>query len=118
MLELLIFFFKQKTAYELRISDWSSDVCSSDLNIWKPTDFTGQAGDFPWGHYFDAAGVAGQAEYLVGKPSSFSGEAKAFAAAPLAVIKDYATLKVLSAYASYLSTPFDEADFAFYGTVL
>src|SRR3546814_18174409 len=26
-----IFFFKQKTAYELRISDWSSDVCSSDL---------------------------------------------------------------------------------------
>src|SRR3546814_17972080 len=27
----LFFFFKQKTAYELRISDWSSDVCSSDL---------------------------------------------------------------------------------------
>src|SRR3546814_9890966 len=26
------FFFKQKTPYELRISDWSSDVCSSDLN--------------------------------------------------------------------------------------
>src|SRR3546814_12642114 len=28
---MLFFFFKQKTAYELRISDWSSDVCSSDL---------------------------------------------------------------------------------------
>src|SRR3546814_5955975 len=28
---LYFFFFKQKTAYELRISDWSSDVCSSDL---------------------------------------------------------------------------------------
>src|SRR3546814_683581 len=28
----IIFFFKQKTAYEMRISDWSSDVCSSDLN--------------------------------------------------------------------------------------
>src|SRR3546814_7750760 len=28
---LLFFFFQQKTAYELRISDWSSDVCSSDL---------------------------------------------------------------------------------------
>src|SRR3546814_4769841 len=26
-----LFFFKQKTAYEMRISDWSSDVCSSDL---------------------------------------------------------------------------------------
>src|SRR3546814_3660522 len=31
MLLSLFFFFKQKTAYEMRISDWSSDVCSSDL---------------------------------------------------------------------------------------
>src|SRR3546814_5957685 len=32
-----IFFFKQKTAYEMRISDWSSDVCSSDLFIAQVT---------------------------------------------------------------------------------
>src|SRR3546814_15961802 len=31
MCSSLFFFFKQKTAYEMRISDWSSDVCSSDL---------------------------------------------------------------------------------------
>src|SRR3546814_3442448 len=31
MFFLFFFFFKQKTAYEMRISDWSSDVCSSDL---------------------------------------------------------------------------------------
>src|SRR3546814_1116689 len=31
IVSMCIFFFKQKTAYELRISDWSSDVCSSDL---------------------------------------------------------------------------------------
>src|SRR3546814_7330538 len=31
MLLVVFFFFKQKTAYEMRISDWSSDVCSSDL---------------------------------------------------------------------------------------
>src|SRR3546814_4336736 len=30
---LFVFFFKQKTAYEMRISDWSSDVCSSDLAL-------------------------------------------------------------------------------------
>src|SRR3546814_1932792 len=30
---LVFFFFKQKTAYEMRISDWSSDVCSSDLPV-------------------------------------------------------------------------------------
>src|SRR3546814_505183 len=32
---LVVLFFKQKTAYEMRISDWSSDVCSSDLNAVK-----------------------------------------------------------------------------------
>src|SRR3546814_18107682 len=31
----MFFFFKQKTAYEMRISDWSSDVCSSDLRQWE-----------------------------------------------------------------------------------
>src|SRR3546814_15876794 len=31
LLLYVVFFFKQKTAYEMRISDWSSDVCSSDL---------------------------------------------------------------------------------------
>src|SRR3546814_5462909 len=46
----LILFFKQKTAYEMRISDWSSDVCSSDLQygdncevcgaVYAPTDLT------------------------------------------------------------------------------
>src|SRR3546814_9111731 len=30
---MFFFFFKQKTAYEMRISDWSSDVCSSDLDV-------------------------------------------------------------------------------------
>src|SRR3546814_9239346 len=40
------FFFKQKTAYELRISDWSSDVCSSDL-IWRATTET-QAATAAW----------------------------------------------------------------------
>src|SRR3546814_1859714 len=32
----VFFFFKQKTAYEMRISDWSSDVCSSDLSAAVP----------------------------------------------------------------------------------
>src|SRR3546814_3787212 len=40
---VFVFFFKQKTAYEMRISDWSSDVCSSDLCATKaltPRDHT------------------------------------------------------------------------------
>src|SRR3546814_15814073 len=39
---MIIFFFKQKTAYEMRISDWSSDVCSSDLNT--PAPVSGRRG--------------------------------------------------------------------------
>src|SRR3546814_3260557 len=34
-MKIVFFFFKQKTAYEMRISDWSSDVCSSDLSVEK-----------------------------------------------------------------------------------
>src|SRR3546814_4290232 len=37
-------FYKQKTAYEMRISDWSSDVCSSDLNLLgKRVDYSGRS---------------------------------------------------------------------------
>src|SRR3546814_6544584 len=53
----LFFCFKQKTAYEMRISDWSSDVCSSDLaQDHRPRD----AGDDP-GHPGDAAVLFGYA---------------------------------------------------------
>src|SRR3546814_12218745 len=66
---LFFFFLKQKTAYEMRISDWSSDVCSSDLGFGAacgdagnvdPGDpdgpFAGQLGDFrPHPHGYAAA---------------------------------------------------------------
>src|SRR3546814_1503782 len=38
---VVVFFFKQKTAYEMRISDWSSDVCSSDLPLVPGNTVTG-----------------------------------------------------------------------------
>src|SRR3546814_2146301 len=46
-ISVCIFFFKQKTAYEMRISDWSSDVCSSDLFRPRP--------DERGGHYLGLA---------------------------------------------------------------
>src|SRR3546814_8973994 len=41
MIFYVFFFFKQKTAYEMRISDWSSDVCSSDLTAFVMLLFAG-----------------------------------------------------------------------------
>src|SRR3546814_2835796 len=43
----MFFFFKQKTAYEMRISDWSSDVCSSDLQSgWFVGNFLSSFGSY------------------------------------------------------------------------
>src|SRR3546814_4036732 len=42
------FFFKQKTAYEMRISDWSSDVCSSDLSFGGSSSAVGSSLRWPW----------------------------------------------------------------------
>src|SRR3546814_1511680 len=48
-----MFFFKQKTAYEMRISEWSSDVCSSDLLPRQPVER---------GHFGEAGGAPGRPE--------------------------------------------------------
>src|SRR3546814_7417328 len=58
----IFFFFKQKTAYEMRISDWSSDVCSSDLML-------RYSRRMPFGTFFavSAALVAVLAVVLAGK---------------------------------------------------
>src|SRR3546814_1680129 len=60
----IFFFFKQKTAYEMRISDWSSDVCSSDLLFGEtPAQFRASrnwAGVSPkrWRHRFKESHVS------------------------------------------------------------
>src|SRR3546814_10369505 len=64
---LVVFFFKQKTAYEMRISDWSSDVCSSDLveggKVLAPTiEFLTQRGIPVMGH----VGLTPQAVNILG----------------------------------------------------
>src|SRR3546814_10225888 len=47
MLCFFFVFFKQKTAYEMRISDWSSDVCSSDLYAFVARDVGALVADLP-----------------------------------------------------------------------
>src|SRR3546814_3601314 len=82
MLDLLFcfFFFKQKTAYEMRISDWSSDVCSSDLKgaIHPPRDIV------PRGDRQESARVVVEADTIV--EARGLGNALAEAAHPLGAV--------------------------------
>ncbi|WP_267349070.1 M13-type metalloendopeptidase [Sphingomonas sp. GM_Shp_2] len=103
------------TAHWTRIESRDAD---KTYNKWTAADFAAKAPGFPWAQYMTALGTAKRPAYLVAQPSAITGEAKAFADAPLPVLKDFATLKVLRAYAPYLSTNFDKANFAFYGTTL
>src|SRR3546814_3507986 len=84
----MFFFFKQKTAYEMRISDWSSDVCSSDLRtrfmenettdtaftptpgcavVWIAALCAGGPHPFPAPHYGHGGGRGRSEERRVGK---------------------------------------------------
>ena len=81
-------------------------------------DIQAKAPGFPWAEYFEQSGMAGRPYYIVGQPSAVAGEAKIFADTPLAVLKDYMSLRVIRAYANYLSKPIGDANFAFNGTVL
>src|SRR3546814_505030 len=84
----VVFFFKQKTAYEMRISDWSSDVCSSDLPFFE--------GHFP--HHPVMPGV-------------LITEAMAQAAALFSFTDDDGGLKCDSAKTAYYLVGIDEARF-------
>src|SRR3546814_16873513 len=61
---MFFFFFKQKTAYEVRISDWSSDVCSSDLP--HPADLATHGGNGAVARNLHLAVVGGHADRAVG----------------------------------------------------
>src|SRR3546814_8457711 len=83
---MLFFFFKQKTAYEMRISDWSSDVCSSDLiarlygpwrhglrrmaaRTFQRNGAGGPGGACPWPSGGEGCAGAGGRRIYAGRPS-------------------------------------------------
>ena len=103
------------TAHWDRIKSRDSDLT---YNKWSAADFAAKAPGFPWEVYMKTAGTAGQGNYLVGMPSALTDEAKAFADAPVQVVQDFLILRLLRSYAGVLAKPINDANFAFYGTVL
>ena len=87
------------------------------------SELTALAPGFPWVPYLEAtglqeAGPRGERTVIVTEKSAFPPLARVFADTPVGVWRDYLTLRYLHAFAQYLPRKFDDADFAFYGTVI
>ena len=87
-------------------------------NKWSAADLDAKAPGMPWGALRAAYGIAGEQELIVAQPSAITGEAKVFAATPVDVLRDYATLRIVRSYAPYLAKSIDDANFEFYGKIL
>ena len=103
------------TVHWTRIESRDADKRYNKLSF---ADIEAKAPGFPWAAYVAQNGMGGRPYYLVGQPSAIAGEAKVFADTSLSVLQDYMKLRVLRAYANYLSKPIVDANFAFTGTVL
>ncbi len=87
-------------------------------NKWTTADFAAKAPGYPWAAWTSALGYRSQPFTIVRQPSALTAEAKVFADTPLPVLKDYWALRVLKSTAAYLPRAFDQAQFAFNGTIL
>ena len=87
-------------------------------NPQAPGELAVVAPGLDWPAFLAAAGVASQPQLDVAQPSAFRGMARLAADRPLAVWQDYLRLRWLKAHADVLPKAFDDANFAFDGTVL
>jgi putative endopeptidase len=87
-------------------------------NSWKRGDFGLKAPGMDWGAYFNAAGVAGQSEFIVWQPSAVTGTSALVGSEGIDRWKDYLRFHLIEHYASVLPKALAAEDFAFYGAIL
>jgi len=87
-------------------------------NPWKRADFSVKAPGMDWDAYFTAAGVAGQAEFLVWQPSAVIWASALVGSEDIDLWKDYLRFHLIEHYASVLPKAVGAEHFAFYGRVL
>jgi putative endopeptidase len=112
--------------YKIAQAQWSNADSRNVDKVYNPMSFTqlkALAPQFPWDSYIKAAGISqsgprGERQVIVAQLSAFPKIAQIFAATPVAVWRDYLTVHYLDDHAAYLTKRFDDASFAFFGTVL
>ncbi|HEV2562308.1 MAG TPA: M13 family metallopeptidase [Rhizomicrobium sp.] len=111
---------------EIAKVQWPNEDRRDEDKIYNPmsySDLKKLAPQFPWDAYFAEARIPlsspkGERQVIVAEKSAFPKLATIFAKTPVAVWRDYLTVHYLHAYAAYLPKNFDDANFAFYGTVI
>ncbi|MEQ1688182.1 MAG: M13 family metallopeptidase, partial [Sphingopyxis sp.] len=109
-------------AYETRLAEahWNRIDSSDSVKVYNKMTLAALqtlAPGFDFAAFVGGVG-AGHGEVLVGQPSAFTGMARAFAQAPIEVLRDQLIVRSLSAYSDQLPAAVADTDFAFYGTTL
>lgn len=102
-------------AHWTRVDSRDADKVYNKMTL---SELATRAPGYDWSGYFKATGIPADAPLIVAQPTAFTGEAKAWAEAPLQVLQDHLLLRTISTYARYLSKDFEDTRFAFYGTEL
>ncbi len=87
-------------------------------NAWKQADFASKAPGLDWAAFLDAAGLAGQQDFIVWQPAAVTGLSKLVASEPLDTWKDYLAFHAIDRAAPYLPKALADARFSFHGTTM
>ncbi len=107
--------------HDIAQAQWTRIEQRDPVRSYQMRDIAGLTADAPgfdWAAFIAAAGVSGETQFNASELSAFTGFAKLAADRPLAVWRDYMTLRVLEARAGVLPKAFRDEAFAFNGTVL
>src|SRR3954469_4498120 len=103
---------------EAHVSRVDSEDVHKANNPWKLQQFPAKAPGLDWPAYFKAADLSAQPMIMVWQPSAVTGISKPTASEPLAVWKDYLTVRAVDRASYLLPKPFADERFKFYGTTL
>jgi predicted metalloendopeptidase len=95
----------------------SADVRKAN-NHWSQREFETRAPGLDWREYFSAAGLGRQDHFIVWQPGAVQGLSALVASEPLAVWKEYLTVRLLERYSAYLPRAFVDERFEFYSRTL